>query len=166
MTPHRTSLSSPPSWMIWPIDSRFFALIKHCLLHSISCSRSRHIFTCSMLALWLSLTIFCSSRNFWRPHVKRNIGEKYPAQTQFAQNYMNPNMITFVPTWCKQRYVKSVSLWHSTVLWSDEIKTNGIYSKTEFRFDAIYLNITTTQQTRCIFMAFLENSIRNLLALL
>lgn len=51
--------------MTWPIDAWLWALTKHCLLHSISCSRSRHIFTCSMLALWLSLTSFCFSRSFW-----------------------------------------------------------------------------------------------------
>lgn len=63
----RTRRSSPPSWMTCPIDARLWALIKHCFLHSSSCSRSRHIFICSMLALWFSLTIFCCSRNFWIP---------------------------------------------------------------------------------------------------
>lgn len=75
MCPHSTSLSSPPSWMTWPIDAWLWARMKHCLLHSISCSRSRHIFICSMLALWLSLTIFCFSRNFWSPQRKRVISK-------------------------------------------------------------------------------------------
>lgn len=74
-TLHRTSLSSPPSWMTCPMDARLWALIKHCFLHSNSRSRSRHIFICSMLALWFSLTIFCCSRNFCSPHRIRQTGK-------------------------------------------------------------------------------------------
>ena len=67
--------------MTWPIEAWLWARMKHCLLHSISCSKSCHIFICSMLALWLSLTSFCFSRNFCRPQKKEVISHVLKVQT-------------------------------------------------------------------------------------
>lgn len=64
--PHKTSRSSPPSWMTWPMEIWFSCFRKHSFLHSISSSKSRHIFTCFILGPWLSRTDFCFSRSFYR----------------------------------------------------------------------------------------------------
>lgn len=75
LLPHNTSRSSPPFWMTWPIDAWFWARMKHCLLHSSSCSRSCHSFICSMLSPWFSRTNFCFSRSFCSPERRDRVSE-------------------------------------------------------------------------------------------
>lgn len=97
--------------------------MKHCLLHSISCSRSRHIFTCSMLAVWFSLTIFCFSRNFWSPHRTRRM-------SKLLKNYNHETGHCLEPDWPNMRNKHTLlSNWFSCsfLLFSDIQRIKGIF---------------------------------------
>ena len=59
------SRSSPPSWITWPMEVWLCCFRNHCFLHSINCSKSRHIFACFIFGPWLSRTAFCFSRSFY-----------------------------------------------------------------------------------------------------
>lgn len=130
----RTSLSSPPSWMTCPTDPRLWALIRHCFLHSSSCSRSRHIFICSMLALWFSLTIFCCSRNFWSPQrIRQTMKTERDLQTwptllqSSSGHFFSPCPAALAPrcSSCTLPYKKQIKFKHSIFKDSLVVFTNG-----------------------------------------
>lgn len=166
--PHSTSLSSPPSWMTWPIDAWFWALMKHCLLHSISCSRSRHIFICSMLAPWLSLTIFCFSRNFWSPQMKIMISKKTFKLQTYWQKQTNQKKHILHPHYCSLPVsvpVHMYAFWDNGPLGTDMLKASWhLYKSTpklkEIRclsvvVTCLLLGILCLCSTWCLFVVVL-----------